>query len=124
MLLTAAILFPFSGFGLIEASVQFPWALAAAVILGVFGAAIPISLEYRALGRISPARYGVLVSTEPVVATAVGYFVLGQGVNISTLIGIVAIAAAATGMAVSGYLARRGATRLSPTVVSELPPRP
>lgn len=123
MVLTAAILLPFVGTGPITASLQFPWALGAAVILGVFGAAIPISLEYRALGSISPALYGVLVSTEPVVATVVGYVMLGQTLNTTTIVGIVAIAGAATGMAVSGYRLRRSSVRSTPTA-SELPPKP
>ena len=123
MVLTAAILAPFVGFGPIEASLQFPWALGAGVVLGVFGAAIPISLEYRALGSLSPARYGVLVSTEPVVATAVGYVVLGQAVTIATLVGIVAIAGAAIGMAASGYRLCPSSKRSS-NAVPEEPPRP
>jgi len=55
-----------------------------AVLLGtgfaiaVLATAIPFSLEFAALKRLSPRGYGVLVTLEPAVAVAVGAVLLGQ----------------------------------------------
>jgi inner membrane transporter RhtA len=99
---SALILFPVAGIEAIIAAFSHPQASLIMVAVAVFASALPLALEYRALAIISPQRYGVLVSTEPVVATAIGALLLGERVGIKSLIAVLLISAASVGITLTG----------------------
>ena len=96
-----------------------PFALAAggldrlqpAVLLGAFGVALlstalPLSLEFEALRRMSARAYGIIVTLEPVAAAIVGALILSQALAANAVIAIVCVTAAAIGVTLTD---RRGA---------------
>jgi inner membrane transporter RhtA len=97
---SALILFPFAGIEAITAAYSHPGAFLTMVAVATFASAIPLTLEYHALRTISPQRYGVLVSTEPVVATLVGAILLDERIGTKSLIAVLLISAASVGMTV------------------------
>jgi inner membrane transporter RhtA len=74
-----------------------PAALAGGVVLGLFNSAIPYTTEIAALRRMTSATFGVLMSLEPAIATAVGFVVLGQVLGGTELAAIAAVALASAG---------------------------
>jgi inner membrane transporter RhtA len=80
--------------------------LLAAFAIALLSQAIPLSLEFVALKRLSPRAYGVLVTLEPAVAVMVGAIVLGQPVGPRTLLAVLCVTAAAVGITIFD---RRGA---------------
>jgi inner membrane transporter RhtA len=81
-----------------------PAALAGGVVLGLFNSAIPYTTEIAALRRMSAATFGVLMSLEPAIATAVGFVVLGQVLGATELVAVAAVALASAG---ASWSARR-----------------
>jgi inner membrane transporter RhtA len=75
-----------------------PGAAAAALAVAVFSTALPLSLEFEALRRMTARAYGVIVTLEPVVATLVGTVVLGQALPPIALVAIACVTAAAIGV--------------------------
>jgi inner membrane transporter RhtA len=59
--------------------------------VAVLASVIPYSAEVRALRRIRPATFGVLMSLEPAVAAIAGFVILDQGLSIRTALGIVLV---------------------------------
>jgi inner membrane transporter RhtA len=104
---TAAIIPPTLGLSDIRPLLVAPAALAGGVVIGLFNSAIPYTTEIAALRRMSAATFGVLMSLEPAIATAVGFFALGQVLNKTDLVAIAAVALASAGASLS---ARRMAT--------------
>ena len=74
-----------------------PMALAGGVVIGLFNSAIPYTTEIAALRRMPAATFGVLMSLEPAIATAVGFVVLGQVLAATELVAIAAVALASAG---------------------------
>lgn len=81
MLTSGFVVLPFGGRAAMLGAIHFPYALGLAIIMAVFSTALPLALEFNAMKTLPPSRYGVLVATEPVVATVVGLTMLGQHVG-------------------------------------------
>jgi inner membrane transporter RhtA len=65
-----------------------PAILAVGAAVGILSTAVPYVAEMEALRRLPQAVFGVMMSLEPAVAAAIGFFALSQGL---TLIEVVAI---------------------------------
>jgi inner membrane transporter RhtA len=80
-----------------------PSLLLIAVIVALLSSAIPFALEFQALKTMSPRAFGMVVSTEPVVATIIGFVALQEALGSREITGIilVTIAAAATARSAS-----------------------
>jgi inner membrane transporter RhtA len=75
--------------------------LAGALAVAIFSTALPLSLEFEALRRMTARAYGVTVTLEPVVAALVGALVLGQALPPAALLAIACVTAAAVGVTLS-----------------------
>ena len=73
----------------------------------LFSSAIPYTTEIAALRRLPASTFGVLMSMEPAIAAAVGFFLLGQVLRPEDLVGCCCRGLASAGASVS-------ARRLSP----------
>jgi inner membrane transporter RhtA len=78
--------------------------LALGLIVAILSSAIPFSLEFAALRRLSRQTFGILMSLEPGTGAAAGFLFLGQRLSLRDLIaiGLVTVASA-------------GATRTAPS---------
>jgi len=79
--------------------------LTGALAVAILSTALPLSLEFEALRRMSARAYGVTVTMEPVVAALVGVIVLGQALPSNGVLAIACVTAAAIGVTLSD---RRG----------------
>jgi inner membrane transporter RhtA len=90
-----AVVLPFGvaegGSGLLDPSI-----LAVGVGVGVLSTAVPYVFEMEALRKLPQAVFGVLMSLEPAVAAAIGFFALSQGLAPIEVvaIGLVVVASA------------------------------
>lgn len=84
MLISGLLVSPFGSRPAVLGAIAFPCALGLAIIMAVFSTALPLALEFNAMKTLAPNRYGVLVATEPVVASLVGLGLLGQHIDLST----------------------------------------
>jgi inner membrane transporter RhtA len=75
--------------------------LAGALAVAILSTAVPLSLEYEALKRMTPRAYGILVTLEPVVAALVGAVALGQALAANAILAIACVTAAALGVTVT-----------------------
>jgi inner membrane transporter RhtA len=75
--------------------------LAGALAVAIFSTALPLSLEFEALRRMTARAYGVTVTLEPVAAALVGALVLGQGLPPAALLAIACVTGAAIGVTLS-----------------------
>jgi inner membrane transporter RhtA len=75
-----------------------PVLLAGALVVAVLSTALPLSLEFEALKRMTARAYGVMVTLEPVVAVLVGAFILSQALPPNALIAIACVTVAAVGV--------------------------
>lgn len=68
-------------FGIVQGGGELldPSVLAAGAAVGVLSTAVPYAFEMEALRRLPQAVFGVLMSLEPAVAAAIGFFALSQG---------------------------------------------
>jgi len=71
--------------------------LATGVLVAVLSSAIPFSLEYAALRRLSSRLFGILMSLEPAVGTAAGFVFLAQRLSLRELVAIVLVMVASGG---------------------------
>jgi inner membrane transporter RhtA len=78
-----------------------PWLLGGALAVAVLSTALPLSLEFEALRRMTARAYGVIVTLEPVAAALVGALVLGQALPPTALVAIACVTAAAIGVTLS-----------------------
>ncbi len=69
--------------------------------MAILSTALPLSLEFEALRRMTARAYGVMVTLEPVVAALVGAIVLGQALPAAALLAIACVTAAAIGVTLS-----------------------
>jgi inner membrane transporter RhtA len=79
--------------------------LGGALAVAIFSTALPLSLEFEALRRMTARAYGVTVTLEPVVATLVGVILLGQALPPNGLLAIALVTVAAIGVTLTD---RRG----------------
>lgn len=75
--------------------------LAAALAVAIFSTALPLSLEFAALKRMTARSYGILVAMEPVVAALIGAFLLGQAMGLAGLLAVACVTVAALGVTIS-----------------------
>jgi inner membrane transporter RhtA len=78
-----------------------PGLLGRALAVAVLSTALPWSLEFEALKRMTARTYGILVTMEPAVAAMVGALLLGQAIGIQGLIAVVCVTVAALGVTIS-----------------------
>jgi inner membrane transporter RhtA len=87
-----------------------PALLAATLAVAILSTALPLSLEFEALKRMSARAYGIIVTLEPVVAAVVGAVVLSQALPPTAVAAIGCVTAAAIGVTLSDRRLRREAT--------------
>ena len=75
--------------------------LVAALAVAIFSTALPLSLEFEALKRMTARSYGILVTLEPVVATIVGALLLGQAIGLQGILAVACVTVAALGVTIS-----------------------
>ena len=86
---------------LARASAVTPGHVLGAIGTGLFASLLPYLLEFHALKRLRSAVFGVLVSVEPAIATAVGFLVLGQAVGLWAVLAMVLVISASVGTTLS-----------------------
>jgi inner membrane transporter RhtA len=86
--------------------------LAAALAVATLSTAVPLSLEFEALKRMTARAYGIVVTLEPAVAAMVGAILLGQAMGLQGLLAVACVTAAALGVTISDR--RDGAEALPP----------
>lgn len=67
------------------------------LVVAVLSSAVPFSLEFAALRRLSSQVFGILMSLEPAMGAAAGYLFLGQRLSLRDLIGIGLVMVASAG---------------------------
>ena len=67
------------------------------LVVAILSSAVPFSLEFAALRRLSSQIFGILMSLEPAVGAAAGYLFLGQRLSIRDLIAIGLVMVASAG---------------------------
>lgn len=72
--------------------------LGGALAVAILSTALPLSLEFEALRRMTARAYGVIVTLEPVVAALVGAVILGQALSPGAFAAIACVTAAAIGV--------------------------
>ena len=96
LLVAAVLLAPFGlaagGSDLLDARV-----LAVGLAVAVLGSVLPFTLELGALGQLSAATFGILLSLEPAVAAFAGAVALGQVPSALEALAIVLVVAASVG---------------------------
>jgi inner membrane transporter RhtA len=75
--------------------------VAAALGVAVLSTAVPLSLEFAALQRMSARSYGILVTLEPVVAAIVGAVLLHQAMSVQGVLAVGCVTVAALGVTLS-----------------------
>ena len=78
-----------------------PDLLARALVVAVLSTALPWSLEFEALKRMTARTYGILVTLEPAVAALVGALLLGQAMGLQGVLAVACVSVAALGVTVS-----------------------
>jgi inner membrane transporter RhtA len=71
--------------------------LGVGLAVAVLSSAIPFSLEYAALRRLSRHVFGILMSLEPAMGAAAGFALLGQRLSLRDLVAIVLVVVASAG---------------------------
>ena len=85
--------------------------LATGLVVAILSSAVPFSLEFAALRRLSKQLFGILMSLEPAVGAAAGFLFLGQRLSLRDAIAIGLV-----------MLASAGATRTaSPPPATDVP---
>jgi inner membrane transporter RhtA len=74
-----------------------PRSLVLGAAVGMLSSAIPYSFELEALRRIAPPVFGVLMSLEPAMAAIAGLIVLGQSLDVRSILGIALVIIASIG---------------------------
>ena len=82
--------------------------LALAIAVAVLSTALPLSLEFEALKRMTARSYGIVVTLEPAVAAIVGALLLGQAMGLPGLIAVACVTIAALGVSISDRRDARG----------------
>ena len=82
--------------------------IALGMLVAVASSAVPYLLELIALRRVPAATYGVLLSTEPAIAAAAGFAILGQTLSHLEIVAIAAVVVAAAGASWTSPARREG----------------
>jgi inner membrane transporter RhtA len=85
--------------------------LVGVLAVAILSTALPLSLEFEALKRMTARAYGIVVTLEPVAATLVGAIILGQALPPNALAAIACVTAAAAGVTLTD---RRGQVVVAP----------
>ncbi|HET7181298.1 MAG TPA: EamA family transporter [Candidatus Limnocylindrales bacterium] len=75
--------------------------LGAAAVVAVLSTALPLSLEFEALKRVTPRTYGIVMTLEPVAAAVAGAVLLSQGLDPKLVLAVVCVTIAALGVTLS-----------------------
>jgi inner membrane transporter RhtA len=67
------------------------------LVVAILSSAVPFSLEFAALRRLSSQVFGILMSLEPAVGAAAGFLVLGQRLSLRDVVAIGLVMAASVG---------------------------
>ena len=78
-----------------------PGLLAGAVAVAVFSTALPLTLEFEALRRMTARTYGILVTMEPAAAAIAGAILLGQAIGLGGIAAVACVTVAALGVTIS-----------------------
>ena len=71
------------------------------LVVAILSSAIPFSLEYAALRRLSSQLFGILMSLEPAMGAAAGFVFLSQSLSIRDLLAIALVTVASAGATLS-----------------------
>lgn len=71
------------------------------VLMGLAAAVIPFTCEFSALQRIPARVYGVLVCTEPIAGTVIGFIVLNELLSFQALLAVLGVTIASVGATLS-----------------------
>jgi len=74
-----------------------PHNLLAGALVAILSSAVPFSLEFAALRRLSSQVFGVLMSVEPAIGAAAGFFLLSQRLSLLDLVAIALVVVASIG---------------------------
>lgn len=96
MAVAAAVTLPF-GFLKAGAALSVPSILISGLLVALLSSAIPYSLEIKALRRLPPRTFGVLMSLEPAMAALAGVLFLGERLAAGHAIAIVLVIVASAG---------------------------
>jgi inner membrane transporter RhtA len=90
-------------FGIVGAGSRLldPHNLGLGLVVAILSTAIPFSLEFAALRRLSRQLFGILMSLEPAMGAAAGFFFLGQRLSIRDLLAIALVSVASAGATLS-----------------------
>ena len=88
-----------------------PVLLAGALAVAVLSTALPLSLEFEALKRMTARAYGVMVTMEPVAAVIIGAIILSQDLPPAALASVALVTIAAIGVNLTD---RRGSEIVPP----------
>jgi len=100
MSVAAVLMLPFAA-TISIAELLDPQVLVIGFLVASLSTAIPFTLEFEALKRLSATSYGVLVSTEPAVAALVGAVVLDELIGLRGLLAVACVVIAALGVTLS-----------------------
>jgi inner membrane transporter RhtA len=75
--------------------------LAAVCLVAVLSTALPLSLEFEALKRVTPRTYGIVMTLEPVAAAIAGTVLLSQALDPKLVRAVVCVTIAALGVTLS-----------------------
>lgn len=78
-----------------------PTVLLIGLCVGLLSTAIPFTLEFEALKRLSATTYGILVSLEPAVAALVGAILLSERIGLRGFSAVGCVVVAAVGLSLS-----------------------
>jgi inner membrane transporter RhtA len=79
-----------------------PSVLGLGVTVGIMSSVVPYSLELMALRRVSARAFGVMMSLDPALATAAGFVVLGQHLDLAEWIALGLVVGANLGNSLRG----------------------
>jgi inner membrane transporter RhtA len=79
-----------------------PGVLALGLAVGIMSSVIPYSLELVALRRVTPRAFGVMMSLDPALATAAGFVVLGQHLDLREWVALGLVVVSNLGNALGG----------------------
>ena len=75
--------------------------LAAVLAVAILSTALPLSLEFEALKRMTARSYGIVLTLEPAMAAIVGALLLGQAMGLPGVLAVACVTVAALGVSIS-----------------------
>ena len=76
--------------------------LGVGLVVAILSSAVPFSLEFAALRRLSSQVFGILMSLEPAMGAAAGFLFLGQRLSLRDLVAIALVMVASAGATLTG----------------------